>query len=161
MSGPAKYLWKRHGSWSRKRALSYVSNILNGRCLINYAKPFYFRIGDSISIGIQPMLFPLLNQSLSTQHIPINGGNAKKGMRCLNEWTKGPKNETIKWDIVTFNFGLHSLDCCPPTDETESIANYTRELEIIGRSLLHRASRVIWISTTPVPLNVTSGPPRR
>ena len=64
------------------------------------------------------------------------------------------------FDQITFNFGLHSLDCCPPTSESETLANYTAELEYIGKALQAAAKRVIWVDTTPVPLNVTQGPPR-
>lgn len=75
---------------------------------------------------------------------------------CIDSWL-GSDNRT--WDLVTFNFGLHSLDN-PPTSETESIANYTRELDVIARKIKARAKRVIWVNTTPVPANVTIGPKR-
>ena len=71
-------------------------------------KPFLM-VGDSISIGIQPQLFQAIHSGENTtncQHIPVNGGPASKGAACAQAWT----GATIAWDVITFNFGLHSLD---------------------------------------------------
>lgn len=116
----------------------------------------YLMVGDSISIGIQPYLFPEL-VGYAPQHIPINGGPSSKGFVCIDKWLGPPDH--IPWDTITFNFGLHSLDN-PPTGETESIANYTDHLRYIGATLLNRSKNVVWVDTTPVPLNVTVGPSR-
>eukprot|EP00041_Stephanoeca_diplocostata_P028850 m.835112 g.835112 ORF g.835112 m.835112 type:complete len:792 (+) comp23452_c0_seq18:82-2457(+) len=116
----------------------------------------YLMVGDSISIGIQPYLFPELS-GYDAQHIHINGGPSSKGYACVDEWVGSPG--VIPWDTITFNFGLHSLDN-PPTSETESIGNYTKHLKYIGETLLNRSKHVVWVDTTPVPLNVTVGPKR-
>lgn len=63
-------------------------------------------IGDSISIGWSPVLFPLLPQ-YDCQHIPTNAGAAKKGALCTKAWLGG---SAAPWDVVLVNFGLHSLD---------------------------------------------------
>ena len=47
-----------------------------------------------------------------------------------------------------------------PTGEAETVANYTREIRTIGTLLSRQSKRVIWVDTTPVPNNVTSGPER-
>jgi len=73
---------------------------------------------------------------------------------CVDSWLGNNS-----WDLITFNFGLHSLDN-PPTTETETIANYTRELRYIASRLISRSKRVLWVTTTPVPYNVTQGPKR-
>jgi hypothetical protein len=114
-------------------------------------------IGDSISIGIQTdgHLFDFL-PGFESQHIPVNGGPASKGFQCVHQWLGS--NRT--WDLITFNFGLHSLDCCPTTSESETLANYTLEIKAIASVLKAASKQVIWIDTTPVPLNVTQGPPR-
>ena len=54
----------------------------------------------------------------------------------------------------------HKLVRFPWVDESETLANYTSELRFIAQTLKQRAKRVLWVDTTPVPLNVTSGPPR-
>ena len=61
-------------------------------------------IGDSISIGWSPVLFPLLQQ-FECQHIPTNAGPASKGFGCTEAWLG-----SVSWEVVLFNFGLHSLD---------------------------------------------------
>lgn len=110
-----------------------------------------------VSIGIQRTgpLFDLL-PGYESQHIPINGGPASKGFNCLRAWLG---NSTRTWDLITFNFGLHSLDN-PPTSETENITTYAKELQYIASTLSARSRRVLWVDTTPVPENVTIGPKR-
>lgn len=61
-------------------------------------------IGDSISIGWSPVLFPMLTQ-FECQHVPTNAGPASKGFGCTAAWLG-----SVSWDVVLFNFGLHSLD---------------------------------------------------
>ena len=70
----------------------------------NSTQPQLLVIGDSISIGWSPVLFPMLPQ-YGSQHIPSNGGPASKGFGCTAAWLG-----SVKWDVVLFNFGLHSLD---------------------------------------------------
>ena len=121
----------------------------------NTTKPQLLVIGDSISLGWAPVLFGMEGmEGFEAQHDPINAGNAKKGYECVHDWV-GSRT----WDLVVFNFGLHSLDR-PATAETETLANYTAELRAIATLLKARAKRVLWVTTTPVPLNVTQGPPR-
>lgn len=123
------------------------------------SKKQYLMIGDSISIGIQTggNLFAHL-PDYESQHVPVNAGPASKGFECIHQWLGSKANRS--WDLITFNFGLHSLDCCPTTSESETVANYTAELKYMGLALQAASARVIWVDTTPVPLSVTSGPPR-
>jgi hypothetical protein len=192
----------------------------------NSSKPRLLVIGDSISIGWSPVLFPLLPQ-YECQHVPVNAGPCSKGFLCTHAWLG-----TASWDVVLFNFGLHSLDrhrlpdgssvlntseavrlpcrlgelaallpCCVAAslccwlaalvlpcfalvscvlwrrvnhqrgdDDTansvlaafvqETVANFTAELTSIATLLKQRAKRVLWVDTTPVPLDVTDGPER-
>ena len=121
-------------------------------------------IGDSISIGWSPVLFPLLPQ-YDCQHIPTNAGAAKKGALCTKAWLGG---SAAPWDVVLVNFGLHSLDrqrlpdgsSVLNTTEAETLANYTSEVRAIATLVKQHAKRVIWVDTTPVPLKVASGPER-
>lgn len=87
-------------------------------------------------------------------HISVNGGPASKGYQCIHQWLA---NRT--WDTITYNFGLHSLDN-PPTSESETLSNYTREMKVIGAAIKANTHHAIWVDTTPVPLNVTVGPER-
>ena len=72
-------------------------------------KPSLLAIGDSISIGWAPVLFPMLSTTYEAQHDPINAGPASKGFECVHDWV-GNQSATTPWDVILFNFGLHSLD---------------------------------------------------
>ena len=89
------------------------------------------QVGDSISIGWAPVLFPMLNSTFASQHDAVNAGPASKGHECIRHWlgidVHPPQQPHPRWSVVMFNFGLHSLDD-PPTGETETLANYTIEL---------------------------------
>eukprot|EP01052_Picozoa_sp_SAG31_P021627 SAG31_NODE_1681_length_7537_cov_71.109572_6_plen_360_part_00 len=129
----------------------------------NTSKPQLLVIGDSISLGWSPVLFPLLRSEFESQHVPTNAGPASKGFACARSWVGD-----VQWDVVLFNFGLHSLDrhrlpdgsATLPTGEAETLTNYTREIQAIAALLKKHSRRVIWVDTTPVPLNVTAGPER-
>jgi hypothetical protein len=129
----------------------------------NTTKSQLLVIGDSISIGWSPVLFPKLATEYECQHVPTNAGPASKGASCARSWVGN-----ASWDVVLFNFGLHSLDrhrlpdgsASLPTGEAETLANYTQEIREIASLLKLHAQHVIWVDTTPVPLNVTDGPER-
>lgn len=108
------------------------------------------------------MLFPQLSP-YECQHDPVNAGPASKGFECTRTWlgVDVPPGQSPhpKWGVVLFNFGLHSLDS-PPTGESEPLAQYVRELRAIGTVIKNSSQRAIFVSTTPVPLNVTEGPGR-
>ena len=127
------------------------------------ALPQLLVVGDSISIGYAPQLAAALSGVFEAQHDPVNAGNAAKGAQCASSWVGNGSDGSAHpqpWDLVTFNFGLHSLDF-PATAETESLANYTAHVRAAAVAVRARARRVLWIDTTPVPLRVTSGPGRR
>ena len=135
---------------------------VGGPTKANTSKPQLLVIGDSISIGWSPVLFPLLPQ-YESQHVPTNAGPASKGYHCTQRWLGD-----VHWDVVLVNFGLHSLDRHRLPDgssvinstEAETLANYTTEMRSIATQLKQAAKRVIWVDTTPVPLHVTDGPER-
>ena len=63
----------------------------------------------SISLGWAPVLFPLINDRWEAQHDPVNAGPASKGIECVRTWV-GNESVSDPWDVILFNFGLHSLD---------------------------------------------------
>ena len=129
------------------------------------ALPQLLVVGDSISLGYAPQLFAALEGVYEGQHDPVNAGNAAKGALCASTWvgdgsSNGTSGHATPWDLVIFNFGLHSLDY-PATAETETLANYTTHVRAAALAMRPRAHKLLWVDTTPVPLNVTSGPARR
>ena len=128
----------------------------------NSSKPQLLVIGDSISLGWSPVLFPMLPQ-YESQHVPVNAGPASKGNLCTHAWLGD-----VEWDVVLVNFGLHSLDrhrlpdgsSVLVTTEAETLANYTSEMRAIATQLKQKAKRVIFVDTTPVSLVTSQGPER-
>ena len=132
----------------------------------NTSLPQLLVVGDSISIGYAPQLFAALDGVFEGQHIPINAGNAAKGAACASSWVGSNSSNATEsphpqqWDLVTFNFGLHSLDY-PATAETETLSNYTAHVREAALAMRPRTEKLLWVDTTPVPEHVTSGPNRR
>ena len=137
-----------------------TSTCVGGPTPGNTTKKQLLVVGDSISIGYSPQLFAALEDEYEGQHVPTNGGPCSKGYHCIERWL-GRFNTPPhpQWDLVVFNFGLHSLDR-PFTAEAETLANYTRELRFIAGAITNMSQRTVWVTTTPVPLKVTTGPAR-
>ena len=88
-----------------------------------------------------------------------------RGRDCTPFWLEGA-NRTLgrRWDVVTFNFGLHDL-----ANDTELVPldKYKANLRNISLTLLaalqpeggDATKRLFWLSSTPVP-NVALSPPR-
>lgn len=97
----------------------------------NSSKAQLLVIGDSISIGWSPVLFPMLTQ-FECQHVPTNAGPAAKGFSCAAAWLGN-----VNWDVVLFNFGLHSLDRHRQPDGRsaivtgEAVSPHTPQQEIV------------------------------
>jgi hypothetical protein len=74
-------------------------------------------IGDSVSIGYTDSskgLPKLLASVAQVQHGPWDhsDGGAKDtamGVACLDRWLMTQAQQSVKWDVITFNFGLHDM----------------------------------------------------
>lgn len=90
-------------------------------------------------------------------------GNIVRGKYCADLWLNGIGGSAApsrKWDVITFNFGLHDM---AEDAEHVSLGAYKRNLRNVSLSLRDTMAsehgRLYWLSTTPVP-NVTLSPPR-
>lgn len=120
--------------------------------------------GDSVSKGLFHGLATLLSDYEAFH--PSGGvgggcGNIVRGKYCTDLWLYGPGGQekpARKWDLVTFNFGLHDL---AQDSEFVPVHKYQRNLRNVSSALLDATSagRLFWLSTTPVP-NVPLSPPR-
>jgi len=117
--------------------------------------------GDSVSKGTYGSLKNLLT-GYEAFH-PANNfggacGNVIKGKFCKDLWLNGVNGTAVyrRWDLITFNFGLHDL---AQDNEYVNVTIYKRNLKNIAMALQLRSSHVFWVSTTPVP-NVTLSPAR-
>jgi hypothetical protein len=104
-----------------------------------------------------------------------NGGDSCRGYECIGGahdrnceggscWTGSQAG--FRWDVVTFNFGLHDIELSPnasrspgPSDYEVPIASYKILLHNITAALLEVTDRLIWVDTTPmpVPTNASTG----
>eukprot|EP00039_Didymoeca_costata_P028140 m.20125 g.20125 ORF g.20125 m.20125 type:complete len:268 (-) comp6757_c0_seq2:153-956(-) len=114
-------------------------------------------IGDSVSIGYFPTVQNALKDVCQAQHGPwdvSDGGAAStsNGVACLDNWLVTQAQQPIKWDLITFNFGLHNLE----DNTTAGLANYTSELLNITNRLINQGAKMLYVSTTPfMPLATT------
>jgi hypothetical protein len=83
-------------------------------------------IGDSVSIGYTSLgtknVMKLLAPMAQVQHGPWDvsdggAGDTATGVACLDRWLMTQTQQPVKWDLITFNFGLvrstcYFLCCC-------------------------------------------------
>ena len=118
--------------------------------------PSVIIIGDSVSIGYTPHLETMLEGKVQVQHAPSAGGGGADdtpyGLQCiaspLEAFIRTARYEPAKYDVVTFNFGLHDMDISG-ADMSHSLANYTAQLEVIADRLVATKSNLLYVATTP------------
>jgi lysophospholipase L1-like esterase len=102
------------------------------------ALPRMLIIGDSISRGYTLPVRNALEGKVNVHRAPQNCCATTLGLENLDLWLGDEK-----WDLITFNFGIH--------DRNTSDADYEKNLtEIVGR-LKATGARLVWVTTTPVP----------
>lgn len=113
-------------------------------------------IGDSISIGYTDPVRALLKGKANVHRIPANGGPTTRGLENLEAWL-----EDGRWDVIHFNFGLHDQMSKDSSGNTVPVAQgkpqvpldqYEQNLDRIVTRLEKTGAKLIWASTTPVPL---------
>jgi len=103
-------------------------------------------IGDSISMGYTLPVRKNLEGKANILRIAENGGPTSRGVDKLSKWI-GDK----KWNLIIFNFGLHDLRVMDDGKHQVEVADYEKNLTIIGQTLLKTGAKVIFVNTTPVP----------
>ncbi len=109
--------------------------------------PRVLLIGDSISIGYTLPVRKLLEGKANVHRIPTNGGPTTKGVADLEQWLG-----TAHWDVIHFNFGLHDLKFMENDRQQVSLADYQANLEKMVSRLEKTGARLIFATTTPVPV---------
>jgi lysophospholipase L1-like esterase len=119
-------------------------------------------IGDSISIQYGPYLRKFINEkfyydrkrgeeALKDLDNPVgaNGGDSSMVLSYLKEQNA---NNTMNYDILLLNCGLHDIKTNPETGEKQvSIDEYKNNLEEICNIVSSNNIKLIWVRTTPVP----------
>jgi lysophospholipase L1-like esterase len=103
-------------------------------------------IGDSISMGYTLPVRELLKDKMNVHRIPENGGPTSRGVQQMDKWLG-----TGKWDVITFNFGLHDLKRMDTGLQQVPPADYEKNLRTIVAKLKATGAKLIWVNTTPVP----------
>jgi len=109
--------------------------------------PRVLLIGDSISIGYTLPVRKLLQGRANLHRIPANGGPTTTGVAELDAWLGAGH-----WDVIHFNFGLHDLKFMEDGRRQVSLADYQANLEKIVSRLEKTGAKLIFATTTPVPV---------
>jgi len=120
----------------------------------------YLMIGDSISYGMEANVAAELSpRGIELVHNPGNAASTNWGAHCLDDWLQTkPPGERV-WDVISFQFGGHDL-----AFDTERISaeQYKMLLTNITSTLAQEqkqhGTKLIWVTTTPVPTVPTYGP---
>jgi hypothetical protein len=111
----------------------------------------WLMIGDSITGGCMANGMPKVSTSHGIQviHSPGNAANVWWGAHCLDGWLGDP----ARWDVITFQFGLHDLAL---DNERIEPPTYTRLFANISQRIATLAPRakLLWVTTTPVPAGI-------
>ena len=106
-------------------------------------------IGDSVSIGYTGVVVKELEGVCQVQHGPwdLHDGGAETtayATACLDNWLVTEGQQSVKWDLIFFNSGLHNL-----SNETAKQDEYARELAGIADRLLATGAKLVYGLTTP------------
>jgi hypothetical protein len=65
-------------------------------------------IGDSISLGMENDVKAIVaTHGWELTHNPGNAASSNLGAHCLSDWLALGSRK--KWDVVSYNFGLHDV----------------------------------------------------
>jgi hypothetical protein len=94
----------------------------------------------------------LEKRSIVCTHSPGNAASANLGAHCIGDWTQPAVTPDLKWDIISFQFGLHDIAF---DVERISVEQYSFLLKNVTEKLVKLQERdgtkLLWVKTTPVP----------
>jgi hypothetical protein len=114
------------------------------------ALPNVLYIGDSVSIGGEPVVANLSSSFAFVQHSPWAGGGGAddigNGLNCQEAFLRLSDWELASWDYILFNFGLHDLTQTPENKAfySSGLSNFTSILQ-----LKQPQARLVYVTTTP------------
>ena len=118
--------------------------------------PRVLLIGDSITMGYTIPVREKLKGIANVHHPVENCGPTERGLANLDKWLGSGH-----WDVIQFNFGLHDLKYLNDKKEYVSPDNgkqlappavYGKQLREIAIRLKKTGAKIIFATTTPVPL---------
>jgi lysophospholipase L1-like esterase len=118
--------------------------------------PRVLLIGDSISIGYTLPVRETLQGKANVHRPPGNCSSTGYTLSKLEEWL-GPG----KWDVIHFNWGLHDAKLPPEGVRHAPPDVYEKNLRQLVTRLKATGAKLIWATTTPVPMGGNLAPNRR
>ena len=114
--------------------------------------PRVLLLGDSITVGYTHAVRKKLENKAIVDRCAIGGGSTRDGVAGL-EGCLGDKH----WSVIHFNWGLNDLErekdrLRVPTER------YQRNLERLVKQLQNTGAKLIWATTTPVPVGKVNSP---
>jgi lysophospholipase L1-like esterase len=118
--------------------------------------PRVLLIGDSISIGYTPAVQKLLAGRADVRRVNGNASSSGHGLANLDRWLgEGP------WAVIHFNFGIHDAKLPPEGIRHAPVDTYAANLRRIVARLRATGARLVWATSTPIPLGGNLSPTRR
>lgn len=118
--------------------------------------PRVLLIGDSISIGYTLPVRAALKGKANVHRPPGNCSSTGYSLTKIDEWLG-----TGKWDVIHFNFGLHDAKLPPEGVRHAAPADYEKNLRQLVQRMKATGAKLIWATTTPVPMGGNLAPNRR
>ena len=89
--------------------------------------------------------------------IYAGAGHVGQGLTCLDRWLVTQTQAEVKWDLITFNFGLHDLcspnpikpTLCSKAKQARCLGLYKEQLKNITGRLLATGAKLLYVTTTP------------
>lgn len=125
----------------------------------------WLMIGDSITWNVHTWVHQHAEEhGLQMVHIPDNGKHVRWGLHCFDTWLTDPS----RWDVISFNFGLHDLSLTIERIEPDVYGTLISEFANKLHKVAPRAA-LVWATTTAIPMGSDSPcdrgkggcPPRR
>ena len=118
--------------------------------------PRVLLIGDSISIGYTLPVRAALQGRANVHRPPGNCSSTGYTLSKLEEWLGAGK-----WDVIHFNWGLHDAKLPPEGVRHAPPEVYEQNLRRLVARLQATGAKLIWATTTPVPMGGNLAPNRR
>jgi len=110
--------------------------------------PRVLLIGDSISMGYTVPVQKLLKGKANVHRISANGGPTSRGLANIERWLG---DDSVKWDVIHFNWGIHDLKIMPTGKLQVEPADYEKNLRELVARLQKTGAKLIWATITPIP----------
>ena len=113
-------------------------------------------LGDSISIGYTLSVRKGLEGVANVVRPKANCGDTLAGIANIETWLGD-----TKWDVIHFNWGLHDAKLPPEGVRHAPPEVYEQNLRRLVTRLRATGAKLVWATTTPVPLGGNLAPNRR